>query len=574
MKSYEAAVEDEAFELRFRAACVREADGIDLAWTGTISGSRDGTIRFEFDGIARRPFMATRIGLCVLHPLRQAGRPVEVTTLFGRLRGNFPELITGYMPFSNVREIRQDPGRRHETLIEFAGDVFQMEDQRAFTDASFKTFSRPLELPQPYQVDAGTAVRQTVTIAVPRWRTPSRRKIAAASQDRPAVLRLGARLDRPFPAVGSGLEPADVAPSSGVTAAIRHLGLAHLRATIVVGDTDASAEVRRAVTAAREADCALEVVLLMAPTDPGVERLLAEIASSKVAVARITAIDPVGHVTSPALAHRARSALREVGLAAPLAGGSRGYLYQLVAQGVPADLVDEVVYPTNPQVHTFDEASIMETVETLPVTVRTAAALAGGKPVVVGPVSLKALINPDRTGPDSPPLSGALPDRYDHRQTTLFAAAWTLGSAAALAGAGAAAMTLHEAAGWAGLVAASHRGLPEMPTPAGTVLPVAQATVALAQLRGAEMVAVEVPASWAATAVQLLPGRVRVLIANLSPDPGRLSLGEVRSSPTLGEGRALTVDGLGGGRWDPLDTNGGIVDLAAYGVAELDLRLP
>ena len=289
-ESYEAAIEDEAFELRFRAACVREADGIDFAWTGTISGSRDGTIRFEFDGIARRPFMATRIGLCVLHPLRQAGRPVEVTTLFGRLRGNFPELITGYMPFSNVREIRQDPGRRHETLIEFAGDVFQMEDQRAFTDASFKTFSRPLELPQPYQVDAGTAVRQTVTIAVPRWRTPSRRKIAAASQDRPAVLRLGARLDRPFPAVGSGLEPADVAPSSGVTAAIRHLGLAHLRATIVVGDTDASAEVRRAVTAAREADCALEVVLLMAPTDPGVERLLAEIAASKVPVARI-----IGH---------------------------------------------------------------------------------------------------------------------------------------------------------------------------------------------------------------------------------------------------------------------------------------
>ena len=170
----------------------------------------------------------------------------------------------------------------------------------------------------------------------------------------------------------------------------------------------------------------------------------------------------------------------------------------------------------------------METVETLPVTVRTAAALAGGKPVVVGPVSLKALINPDQAGPDSPPLSGALPDRYDHRQTTLFAAAWTLGSAAALAGAGAAAMTLHEAAGWAGLVAASHRGLPDMPTPAGTVLPVGQVTVALAQLRGAEMVAVEVPPRWAATAVQLVPGRMRVLIANLSPDPGRLSIGEVR----------------------------------------------
>ena len=113
-----------------------------------------------------------------------------------------------------------------------------------------------------------------------------------------------------------------------------------------------------------------------------------------------------------------------------MCGGSRGYLYQLVAQGVPADLVDEVVYPTNPQVHTFDEASIMETLDTLPVMVRTAAALAAGRPVVVGPVSLKAFVNPDQDGPELPPAPGALPDRYDRRQATRFAAAWTLGAAA------------------------------------------------------------------------------------------------------------------------------------------------
>ena len=166
-ESCEAAIGDEAFEVRFRAECVSGPDGIDFAWVGAISGSRDGTVRFVFDGVARRPFLAARVGLCVLHPLRLAGRPVEVTTLFGQLRGSFPDLVTEYMPFTNMRELRQDVGRRHETRIDFAGDVFQMEDQRAFSDASFKTFSRPLELPQPFMVDPGSPVRQTITISVP-----------------------------------------------------------------------------------------------------------------------------------------------------------------------------------------------------------------------------------------------------------------------------------------------------------------------------------------------------------------------------------------------------------------------
>ena len=184
-----------------------------------------------------------------------------------------------------------------------------------------------------------------------------------------------------------------------VAGAVRAMGLAHLRAEITVGDAGASAALDRAIMAARSADCALEAVLLTRPTDPGLERLLAEIAASTVPLARIVAIDPAGHATPPALAARARSALRDVGIDSPLCGGSRGYLYQLVAQGVPADLVDEVVYPTHPEVHTFHEASIMEPLEPLLATVRTAAACAAGRSVVVGPVSLKAFVNPDQDGP-------------------------------------------------------------------------------------------------------------------------------------------------------------------------------
>ena len=37
------------------------------------------------------------------------------------------------------------------------GDTFEMEDQRNWSDASYKTYVRPLALPWPYVLPAGKA---------------------------------------------------------------------------------------------------------------------------------------------------------------------------------------------------------------------------------------------------------------------------------------------------------------------------------------------------------------------------------------------------------------------------------
>ena len=44
--------------------------------------------------------------------------------------------------------------------------MFEMEDQRNWSDASYKTYSRPLSLPFPYPIAAGERVRQSVWIGV------------------------------------------------------------------------------------------------------------------------------------------------------------------------------------------------------------------------------------------------------------------------------------------------------------------------------------------------------------------------------------------------------------------------
>ena len=46
------------------------------------------------------------------------------------------------------------------------GDTFEMEDQRNWSDASYKTYVRPLALPWPYRIPAGEPVRQEIVLSV------------------------------------------------------------------------------------------------------------------------------------------------------------------------------------------------------------------------------------------------------------------------------------------------------------------------------------------------------------------------------------------------------------------------
>ena len=56
------------------------------------------------------------------------------------------------------------PGVSVECRME--GDTFEMEDQRNWTDASYKTYVRPLALPWPYTLAKGTVIEQAVRLSV------------------------------------------------------------------------------------------------------------------------------------------------------------------------------------------------------------------------------------------------------------------------------------------------------------------------------------------------------------------------------------------------------------------------
>ena len=86
-----------------------------------------------------------------------AGVHATVETPDGTVEGLFPDLISPHQPFIDMQSIAH-PTAGGEVVIRFEGDLWEMEDQRNWTDASYKTYSTPLRLPYPVEIREGETV--------------------------------------------------------------------------------------------------------------------------------------------------------------------------------------------------------------------------------------------------------------------------------------------------------------------------------------------------------------------------------------------------------------------------------
>ena len=109
-------------------------------WQGCVKGSADGTVTFSSTGEAGERFLKNRLGFCVLHPISCAGLPCLIEHPDGKSEETaFPKQIAPHQPFFDISAMTY---HRDELTcrVAFEGDVFECEDQRNWTDASFKTY--------------------------------------------------------------------------------------------------------------------------------------------------------------------------------------------------------------------------------------------------------------------------------------------------------------------------------------------------------------------------------------------------------------------------------------------------
>jgi hypothetical protein len=494
--------EPESFRVNFEAEC-RSGD-VHFAWHGEISGAESGTVRFIFDGEAKRPFLKNRIGLCVLHPAREcAGQSCEVRFVDGTSApGTFPQWIAPHQPFKNLRAISHEAAPGLRATISFEGDVFEMEDQRNWTDASFKTYSTPLELPFPVALHPGDRVRQCVTLRL-EGSLPERRKPGAV----PLRVRVNWSAARALPPIGLGLPAAGQMITAAARESLARIRPNHLRVDLRFHAASWTDRLRAATELALALGVQLHLALfLTGRSGSELDEVLAEAVRLGSPVALWMIFREGQKVTPAAIVDLARRKLEHFSAETLIAAGTDAYFAELNRQRPPADSTALPCFSINPQVHAFDNLSMIETLGAQESIVSSAQQFCA-KPVVISPVTLRPRFNPNATSGETP-----IDPPDDPRQSTGFCAAWTLGTLARLATcAGVHSLTFYETAGSRGVM-----------DDAGHAYPVAHLFAALNgwNLAG-ECISTE-PLRVDALALTRNAGDRRLLLAGLSAIPCRV----------------------------------------------------
>jgi hypothetical protein len=517
-RSYQVEEHTDSFLVSFVAEHVSAE--IDFVWSGRIEGSSSGEITFTLDGQARRAFRKNRIGFCVLHPLELAGTSLEVETPSGTVTGVFPEHISPSQPFKDIVALRYSCSPDEpETKLElrFSGELFEMEDQRNWTDASYKTYCTPLHLPYPVELPAGARVLQSVSLRPLTYRSQQPVQVPRTSAE--VSVTVGTQGSGPLPALGFEL-PLDTTQLSSVALEhLRALRPAYLWVELDLAQAGWENRLVRARDIAALLRTEMELSVLCDDQGQDLMPLFERVVEQQIALARLGCFSRKTHVTTRQMLLSASKRREATKVNVQLGAGSRANFAEFNRAILPLDLADLVTYPINPQVHAFDNCSLVETLPVQAATASNAQRLAPGLPLSVGPVTLKPRFNAVATSRvESEDSKDTLPC-IDMRQRSLFGASWTIGSLHSLAPY-TRWLTYFQTTGPCGLLEEEFDR--EMKPPgsflslSGAVFPVYHVFADVAEFRQSMVLPVEISESGSVEALALRQqDRVLLLIANL-----------------------------------------------------------
>lgn len=329
-------VSDESFRISFDVVC-RERE-VDFLWRGTITGEATGKVTYVFDGEARSNFQRNRIGLCVLHPIETcAGHACIIEHVDSSHQiGAFPKSISPNQPFFDIRAVHYE-----NVEIRCEGETFEMEDQRNWGDASFKTYSTPQRLPKPAPVSAGQKMRHVVTVSL---------------DEQPRIF-IADEPKFPFPAIGTRVDLDLAAPGF----------------------------VQRLEEAAKAG------VALHAAFTFSTERELAELARAVTRIQPKIALWIVFHKNETCTSAKSiEAAKKALNSDAEFAGGTREWFVDLNTQRPPKNYPGYLVYAASPHIHQPDYTTRIENIAGLAYAPETAKEFSP-RPIIVSPITLHNL---------------------------------------------------------------------------------------------------------------------------------------------------------------------------------------
>ncbi|APO78087.1 hypothetical protein AM571_PC00347 (plasmid) [Rhizobium etli 8C-3] len=453
---------DDRFEVCYRARC----DGpqaTTLVIEVRIAGSTD-RLEFMAEAVSQTGFETNRCGFCILHPIVGiAGTRAAVEHVDGRIVATtFPDLIEPWQPFKDMRAISHDvmPGVKAECRME--GDTFEMEDQRNWSDASFKTYVRPLALPWPYQISLNQPVRQKVSLIIRDGRRAERP--SAAPFCKTIKLELGPRTGT-MPAIGLVIAPEEADATLSAKTILSEIAPQEL---LFHFDPDCGHGVEAldrfaAIAAIHRGRSTLEVALACKQS-PALEAatIVRQMQSAKFKPDAIMISPSVDRQSTPPGSkwpdcpplEEVYAGARSIFSGIRIGGGMLSYFTELNRKRVPDGPLDFISHCTNPIVHAADDLSVMQTLEALPFITRSVRAIYGRKPYRIGPSTIAMRQNPYGSRTMDNPSGARIPmANRDPRHNGRFAQAFALGYSIQVLDADLECLTLSALTGSFGLIA-------------------------------------------------------------------------------------------------------------------------
>jgi hypothetical protein len=365
-----------------------------------------------------------------------------------------PQLIidgkpTPVKPFSNMRALVHQVAPDLLAEVRFEGDIFEMEDQRNWTDASFKTYGTPLKNPSPIEVKAGTKISQTFALTL----KGQDQVLKSFRTDDELTFSIGKKALRSLPKIGLDEASHGHPLNQKEMTRLRALNLSHKRINLHLSDSDHEKKLRKSSIEAHKLGINLETALFISNNaEAELQEFVKLLEQIKPPIATWLIFHKEEISTSEKWILLARKYLQNYGYNIKIGSGTNVFFADLNRSTTPIQVMDLVGYSINPQVHAFDNLSLVETLAAQAETVKSSRRLFNNKPIAVTPVTLQMRFNPNATAPESELESGQLPSQVDVRQMSLFGAGWTVGSLKYLCESETHSLTYYETTGWRGVM--------------------------------------------------------------------------------------------------------------------------
>jgi D-apionolactonase len=463
-------IEKKENSFRISFSCIYQNKEINFSADYVIEGREDNCIILTMEGIALESFEKNRIGFCVLHPIDGcAGTNCVITHSEGSLEQSvFPEQISPDQVFRNIRSMKWMSNRVH-CQLDFEGDIFETEDQRNWTDASYKTYSTPLSLPFPVILEKGTKIYQRISFSAEgSFNVPS-----DASEK--ITVKLFPEESLRLPSIGICQSTRSHPITLSETKIIRSLRFDHYRVDLHLYKSGWQFKAEQGSHESSDLGCQLELALFFD------NNVLQEInnfndwySRRKVSAASILLFHKDIPSTPDNLAREVIPILRKVNPAVKIATGTNASFAQLNRNRPGETGNDSVCYSIHPQEHASDNLTLIENLEGQKYSIISTQKFAGRKGIYISPVNIQRRFNPNKTYFEIPHSGPEIPLRVDSRLMSIFGACWTAISLKYLCENGPESITFHETVGECGICQGDYntRWPEHFPAVKGMIFPV------------------------------------------------------------------------------------------------------